>query len=106
MIIAYAQSGHNIVTTVAMKVALFFTACFVFATAHPLAKSPFSACEIDTSCGKRCALQICTGLCFDLCADDASYDLQDLKISFSPDPPQKGQNVTITASGTVSELEI
>ena len=52
-----AQSGHNhnTVTTVAMKVALVFAACFVFVTAHPLAKSPYSACEIDTSCGKRCA---------------------------------------------------
>jgi len=38
--------------------------------------------------------------------DKSNYDITDLKISFSPDPPEKGKNVTITASGTVSKLII
>ena len=50
------SSGYDTVTLVAMKIALVFAACFVFATAHPLVKGPDSACEVDTSCGKRCTV--------------------------------------------------
>ena len=49
------SSGYT-VTLVAMKIALVFAAYFVFATAHPLVKGPDSACEVDTSCGKRCTV--------------------------------------------------
>ena len=38
-------------------------------------------------------------------ADDSSYDLQNLKITISPDPPQESQNLTIAVSGTFSKLK-
>ncbi|XP_065914004.1 putative phosphatidylglycerol/phosphatidylinositol transfer protein DDB_G0278295 [Dysidea avara] len=70
-----------------MKVAFVLASfCLVLVTASPLVKEPAaSACTIDTSC------------------DKSNYDVTDLKISFSPDPPEKGKNVTITASGTVNK---
>lgn len=70
-----------------MKVVVIFAAlCVSLAAAHPLVKTPSaSSCDVDTSC------------------DDSSYDLQGLKITFSPDPPEKGKDVTITASGTLSK---
>ncbi|XP_065914741.1 putative phosphatidylglycerol/phosphatidylinositol transfer protein DDB_G0278295 [Dysidea avara] len=71
-----------------MKEAFVFTAfcsfCFVLVIANPLTKDPDLSCTVDTSC------------------DKSDYDVTDLKISFSPNPPQKGRNLTIIASGTVN----
>ncbi|XP_065914530.1 putative phosphatidylglycerol/phosphatidylinositol transfer protein DDB_G0278295 [Dysidea avara] len=69
-----------------MKVVFVLAAfCLVLVSStKPLVKQPASiSCTIDFSC------------------DRSNYDVTDLTCSFSPDPPQKGQNVTVTDTGVV-----
>ena len=40
------------------------------------------------------------------CAGDSSYDMQDFKVTLSPNPPKIGENVTISATGTLSKLYV
>jgi len=38
--------------------------------------------------------------------DKSNYDVTDLKLSLSPNPPEKGKSLNITASGTVSKSSV
>ena len=38
--------------------------------------------------------------------DKSNYDVTNLKLSLSPNPPEKGKSLNITASGTVSKSSV
>ncbi|XP_065913968.1 putative phosphatidylglycerol/phosphatidylinositol transfer protein 2 [Dysidea avara] len=70
-----------------MKIIFVLAAfCLVLVSANLLVKDPDEiSCTTDFSCNTD------------------KYDVTNLALSFNPDPPEKGKNVTVTLTGTVKE---
>ena len=88
-----------------MKVVFVLAAfCLVLVSANLLVKEPDKiTCTTDFSCGKFCELVLVYAL-IQPSTDTDKFDVRNLALSFYPDPPERGKNVTVTLTGIVSKL--